>query len=628
MPQIVKHYYLSQWVWDTSTNFNCWKAPDNVTGSIDLRNKSECGKSGGSPDAKAKGFFTTVSADSNLDLYLGNSLSANVLPGLRRNVETVLGLSAGSITANVLNELLAQVLTELGDARGVDRWRPLTSNAIYLSSNLKIWQGNWRNNRIWRKKFLETKQCDYRHICKEIKEGFCHPDHHRKMLDYWSERYNLDHQLFIPADMPKEKPLPHETTKGDTFVEAVDTAIGAHTATGPNGGFSWAVINGSGTVRAATDDLSTTTSGGENNFRAEIDVTGDDHYVEAFITFPVGSSRDARVYTRFSSSVWEGYLLLSNSAGSTLLFKVISGSGTLIIDYNDTLGAPNNRQFRLESNGSTHTPTVGGSVLASQTDTTFTGQTRGGVGGWSNVTTIDNYEIADLTTGGIVVNPASVSSVSNVGNLSIAANANIAAIGNNSQSAAGILSTAGSSNVTALSAFSAGGVGNLSTANTALAAPVGATSSAEIGSLSSSGSALVIVQNVTASSSIGMLVVAAEAEISIIGTDSTGQPGTITTSMPNNVAVPISGISADAQAGTITVNLSKTVTFTGVNANGQTSNLTINAGAILLITGAASIASNGIVTVQQAPSSITCLDAKITITPVVDGVITIKPQPK
>ncbi len=390
-------YYISQWEWDESSYAPYWRSPAGTIGAIDLRNLSECSAFGGTPDSRAKGFFTTERIDPNLELYLGDDLSSKVARSLRRSTEKVLGISPGSVTATTVIGVLAQVLTELGDPTGVDAWRPLMSDCIHLPGHDHVWRGDWRSNPAWRDCWLRTKQCDYRAARNEALCGILPENHHQKMLDYWSKRYGVDYHDLIPSDLPDEPPVLHATIVGDTFDTASDTGLGAHTATGPNGGFSWTVINGSGTVRAATNDLDTGTAGGENNFRAEGPLSGDDHYAEVYLTFPAGSSRDGRVYSRFSPTTWDGYLLLAGGGpGDTLLLKVIGGSGTLLNDYNDALGAPTNRQYRLESDGNTHTPTVGGVVLAAQTDTQLTGQVRGGCGAYSNVTTIDNFQAEDI----------------------------------------------------------------------------------------------------------------------------------------------------------------------------------------------------------------------------------------
>ncbi|MCF6327573.1 MAG: hypothetical protein L3J21_09825 [Devosiaceae bacterium] len=401
-----RFYYLSEFELADNEGFSVWTPPEGTIGTIDFRNTEECSRKSGIPSSGACGIFVTNKKMVDAGLFLGQSADARIKKKEKLSLEKKLNLAKGVITGNTIADIIGQLLTEQADPTGEDRWKPLMSRCVSLCDRKEIWTGCFQKNAIWKKLFIAAKQHDFRAIYQDLLDGNCHEDHPGMVLDYWSKRHCIDAQLLVPSDIPRQDIKPHKTIIGDTFQGVDGTLIQNHTATGPNGGFTWSVVAGDGVINVPSTGINngesvlrTNSSGfSENNFRTNGTVSGDDHYAEADYTYSSGGNHDLRVYTRFDQNSWTGYLVLAirSSSNNTQLFKVVNGAGTLINNYSDFPSPPQQRRYKLESDGSTHTPTVDGIVFASQTDTTITGFFRAGVGGRGSGTEIDNFVFADL----------------------------------------------------------------------------------------------------------------------------------------------------------------------------------------------------------------------------------------
>jgi len=217
-------------------------------------------------------------------------------------------------------------------------------------------------------------------------------------------KYRMARGLFIPPDLTDEGELPPETTIGDDFTEASDTTLTSHTATGANGGFSWSAVVGTATDIAATDTcLWASATGSIAKFRAQSDLSSDDHYSQVLCVASGSTTRDFEALTRFASAATTCYGLRARPASNTYgLYKTVAGVVTLLGSTVSGAASPVGATIRCESDGSDHEGYRDGVLyVGPQTDTAITGNLRCGFGFAGSVVAhrVDNFEAADLGGG-------------------------------------------------------------------------------------------------------------------------------------------------------------------------------------------------------------------------------------
>lgn len=381
-------YYLGRWEWDTTEETPFWRPPKRAISALDLRSLPECGTQGGTGGL---GFFALPTLDTNQDVHLGNALSERVKNPVKRAAETVLGLKSGEITAETVIDLLAQFLTQFGDPTGQTRWKPLLSDTIYLAGHSPVWSGSWRSDPIWREKWLQVRQEDYRRAREQGGTLY------RKMLGYWSQRYGIDADLMIPADLPREAPLPPETTITETWGCADNS-------TDISCDLTWTALSSGFGLESnrARHPYSGSTSG-TALVRADSDLSGDDHYAQLDVTgWSNGSNVRTGTIVRKDSSATLTYYHGRSSDTTAQLFKFVSGSATQL-GSNVTVSETPAFAVKTESDGSTIKCYTSGTERISQTDTAITGNVRTGIRDFHAVTeavAVDNFEAADLAAGG------------------------------------------------------------------------------------------------------------------------------------------------------------------------------------------------------------------------------------
>jgi hypothetical protein len=175
------------------------------------------------------------------------------------------------------------------------------------------------------------------------------------------------------------------TTIGDTFVQASNTALESHTATGTGGGFSWTQLVGSNTITVRGGLGDCTTNAGNAVYRANSDLSSDNHHTDCDILhFSAGSGSYSGVITRKDSSSTMTYYLHDASDNNNLarLFKSVAATFTQI-GSSAAITMANNTWYPIvgQSNGSTISMTFNGSGVLSETDTAITGNVRTGLRG-------------------------------------------------------------------------------------------------------------------------------------------------------------------------------------------------------------------------------------------------------
>ena len=289
------NYYLGPWEWD-SGNMPHWRAPRGTVGLIDLRSipdQSLAGKLGDKPF----GFFAVNGIlPSEYDLLgSGDLREMSLSAGMKSTWLALLGTKIEGV--NLVDGLFDHLTTGC-EPTGDHPRKPLVPT---VQGNLELHLGGHSIIKTERFKFgihphtsklSDLLHIQYRQHHADIEAGRMRPDHDRRILDYWLDKYRVDKtnpaswKRLVPPEMRggHPGPLPHRTIIGDTFVESSNTNLVNHTATGPNGGFGWEIIAGTPVVIGATDNVAL--SSGTNWFRVDSlgNLSGDDHRCDIVIS--------------------------------------------------------------------------------------------------------------------------------------------------------------------------------------------------------------------------------------------------------------------------------------------------------------------------------------------------------
>lgn len=309
----------------------------------------------------------------------------------------MLNLSAGDLTGETPLSALWRVLTDLSETSGENRPKGLLPTA---RGDMKLYLGGLRRSERFsaatHTHVLEILRSDYDRIKTESQVRGDN-ELYLRVAGYWQRKYGFDvrskSQKLDGIREPK-------TTIGDTFVEGSDVDLSAHTATGPNGGFSWTAVHGDINVTAASDDTASANNA-NNNYRAESDLSSDDQDVEVDVISNGGASDNHGPVARFASAAQSFYTIMhrDSDSGRYRLFKFTAGTPSQIGSSVNAASAGEPINLRLRVDGSSLEAFVDDvSVIGPNTDTSFTGQTRTGIL-QADTVILDNFEAADLAVG-------------------------------------------------------------------------------------------------------------------------------------------------------------------------------------------------------------------------------------
>ena len=404
---------LARWLWDTTNPASpFWTAPlAGAVGSLDLRSIPQMSLAGGAPPGWGVFVYPAPVAIAGA-LALGNNLDANLSNASKTTIRTWLNLLS-ALTSNTLRDVLREILTDKADPTGLLRCKPLMPT---LGGRLELHLGGFSliqseafdpGHPHW-PQVLAVLQNDYRRARAEY-QALGLPDVPLKLLGGWMRQFGLsEHRVFIPPDLPDEGWLPPSTTIGDTFTDVAGTDLVNHTASGPNGGFAWAITLSSFApdmeIHSTGATLTVADIGGYTRSRAQSDLASSNHYSQAAITTSVVGS-DGGVTARSATAADTCYTYERKDSGTPWhrLAKVVAGVITELSTGN--LNAPANGDTqRLEVNGSSLTGLINAVTrIGPFTDTSISSGTRAGLTARANGVervTWDNFEAADLATGG------------------------------------------------------------------------------------------------------------------------------------------------------------------------------------------------------------------------------------
>ena len=210
---------------------------------------------------------------------------------------------------------------------------------------------------------------------------------HRRCLSRLVEKYRLGAAQFIPADLPFELPLPHSTTITEGFGKANSSILGPD--------LSWTEFEGDWEV------IDNKAGGGDHarsRARAETDLASSDTYAQVdYITQGESAFYRAGSTVRCNSSDGNCYAAQGRpQIDDVQLVKVISSTETELDNTSHTFSLPS--VVRAEISGSTLESIVGGTDVASITDTSITTGTRCGMGAFKTGggAEVDDFEAADV----------------------------------------------------------------------------------------------------------------------------------------------------------------------------------------------------------------------------------------
>jgi hypothetical protein len=222
--------------------------------------------------------------------------------------------------------------------------------------------------------------------------------HHLRVLDAYCDKYGVDDfNEFVPEELQKDVPgrVKHETTITDNF-NASDAEL---TVAGSQ--LTWVVPASFAGDWAIVSNGVSATSGGDlfaRNAIADSDLSSADHYSHVEISsVPIGkyfgstcrADGDVTMYTTMIDGL--GNLFLSKYVGG--------GAPTHMGTISQSIASGN--ILRVQSDGSTISAWVNGSMVTSVTDTAITGNLRCGLHQYSpnGTATMDDFEAADIGGG-------------------------------------------------------------------------------------------------------------------------------------------------------------------------------------------------------------------------------------
>lgn len=300
-----------------------------------------------------------------------------------------------------LNELIAQALTAGSDPTGDAGPLPLVPTR---EGRLEIWLGG---RRVLHDRFRLAKHAHGERVRDLLKRQLAAQfeqcaksgsEQYRCALDFSCEKYGVDDwRDLVPAELVKEIPgrLPHQTTISDAFTRADESPLEE----------PWDFVHGAG--GAAAFDLSSNAARGGASagfavMRNDTDISSDDHYAQITCTLAGGTGNNLGVCARFASAASDYYIYMATTAGTRTFAKFVAAVQTALATASGQTNTDGDVR-RVQCNGSTQRAYQNGVLLWTVTDTTLSGNFRGGFRGSGNPTAgsrslLDNYSISDNLT--------------------------------------------------------------------------------------------------------------------------------------------------------------------------------------------------------------------------------------
>lgn len=396
------HYYLARWEWVTESGFSFWQPPlaDQYVACLDFRSLPQQALFGGIPEGW--GFFAypnpVVIANS---IDLGDGLAGNINNAKKNGLRNNLGLT-GNVSATKLVDILWELYTTHADATGLLRWKPLMPNNNNVLELVLNGHSVVKSQKLipgispeWNQ-VIAIYQNEYRKIRELGELGFHDRDLHRKFLQTLVEQFHLEPNKFIPADLPIETPLPHQTVIAESFNTADSTTLG------PN--LSWTELEGDMEVFSNQCRYASALNFGHITSRADFDFSSTDQYTQIVFANAINGVASAQgCHCRKDSSATLTYYhfqISDESSDRRRSWTRINGTFSNIGSTNGSAAV--NDVLRGEVNGSTFRFLLNSVQQHTGTNTAINTGSRCGIGMQSTNTAntrplIDNFEAGELS---------------------------------------------------------------------------------------------------------------------------------------------------------------------------------------------------------------------------------------
>lgn len=397
------NYYLGPYEWVDES----WQPPATTVGAIDLRNLTHMG----TPVAQdGVGFFATTGLlDVSYDLLgQGDLRDINSSSAMKVIWDGVLGYTPNG---DKLVDLLYDHLTLGSDPLGAAASKPLLPGngllVLHLGGHSIVKATQFRlghspeSNQV-----ISVLQEDYRKIRQGTMGGGIPANQHRRVLDFWGEKYRVKnpHQIFIPNDLPVELPIPHSTSISENFDGADNAAIGKQlTWVEPTTGAFWDNFSSTG---RCLDPGSETNENRACYANSALSGADQECSIDIVVLENVSASQAGPACRRSNSAVTYYFARLAiNSTPSfnVTIEKVVTGTKTLIGTVGTvTMTLPDT--VKLTVSGSSLEAFFNDVSESTATDTAITGNLFCGLWGLRNTgvdrSETDNWAAQDFIAGG------------------------------------------------------------------------------------------------------------------------------------------------------------------------------------------------------------------------------------
>lgn len=329
-----------------------------------------------------------------------------------------------TLAGDTLADLIWGLLTVDADPNGENRAPPIMPTRrrqmeLVLSGHGPVAQKRFEPGLSEAPPVRDLLQRQYRRIRQAALDGLLKDDvHHRRVLDYWCEKYGLTEDYFRPPDLPPETRVGHETTITESF-NKTDGSLGPD--------LTWVDFHNSGVYEVVSQAAERVASS-LGATRANSALSSDDHYAQAEFSSLAFSDRTAGVMARQAGDATQTYYMaLADGPTNGETWKIISGSNTSVGAQGGTFAAGD--VIQLECDGSTITRKKNGSTQNSTTDTAISGNLYTGLASVHAIAgspAVDNFEAADLSSG-TTVNASTKTLTLSEQTASIAHNRNVSA---------------------------------------------------------------------------------------------------------------------------------------------------------------------------------------------------------
>lgn len=396
-------YYLGPWRWVERGATSHFAPPPFAHGAIDFGTLAEMSKPGS--DRPGCLLVTDAVLPSEYTL-LGEGMASEIkIDGRVKSIfsRELNHAAEGDSLADLIRDTLQN-----GEVDGGTKWKPLMPDArgwmdVHLGGCIQSERFEWGKpgsrggNHTPRMQAM--LRAEFRQHFDNAKAGRMRSEHHRRILDWWCEKYGLngpdDWRQLVPQDLQAHVPgrLKHETTITDDFTRADGDTIGNL--------LSWSEVTGD--LDTVSNAVQSGVDGSVGAARAESDLSSEDHYSQINVT-ALGNNVSAWApLTRFAAAATTFYSGETyRTENNSYLLKTVANVRTLLAGPQAvTPAAP--QAWKLTSNGSSQALSQAGTDRVTVTDTSITGNVRCGIwlfynGGTSS--TIDDFEAADLGGGG------------------------------------------------------------------------------------------------------------------------------------------------------------------------------------------------------------------------------------